>query len=104
MMNFYIFFICLIIGVTINSLREWKDFYKSYIKFRFMKFEKQNNMLIANQNTNEEFIIFDDWHFMVKPNKYLRFDVWALVDFHKLFWLYRFNKQSKRLITIKKGQ
>jgi hypothetical protein len=69
-----------------------------------MIFEEKSNMLIANQNTNEEFIIFDDWHFMVKPNKYLRFDVWALVDFHHLFWLYKFNRQSKRLFVKKVGR
>ena len=104
MINFYIFFICLVIVNTINSLREWKDYYKSYMKFRFMLFEKEHNMLIANKNTNEEFIIFDYWNFMVKPNKYLRFDIWALVDFHKLFWLYKFNKKSKGLFVKNVGQ
>jgi hypothetical protein len=64
---------------------------------RFFRFEKHLNLLIANENTNEEFIIINNWNFVPIPGHSMNFDIWALIDFHKFYWLVKFNRKFKKM-------
>jgi hypothetical protein len=58
---------------------------------KFMNFVKRSGILIANENTNEEFVIISDWNFCISPKRYLQFDIWTLIDLHKLYWIFSQN-------------
>lgn len=95
MMNFFTFFIFLVLGSTIYSLRDYSVYAISYHKMKFMNFVKRGRILIANENTNEEFVIISDWNFCISPKRYLQFDIWTLIDLHKLYWIFKFTGRTR---------
>jgi hypothetical protein len=101
MLEFFIFFICLIISFSFYSLNEYELYLKSYKKLKYMNFVRFNSILISNENTNEEFVIISEWNFCVSPKNYLQFDIWALVDLHRLYWIIKFHNRIKSLGLLK---
>ena len=102
MINFLSLAVFLILGSTIYSFRDYHKYALTFYKMKFMIFHYNLGMLIANENTNEEFIIFSDWNFSISPKTFLQFDVWTLIDLHKLYWIVKFHKQAKNLGLLKK--
>ena len=100
MTNFCIFFVFLIIFNSLYSLKDWKIFQFPYKNLRFYRFERVFNMKIANNGTKNEFIVFSDYNFKVDYNTYLQFDIWTLLDFHKLYWILKFRNKAKDLDLI----
>ena len=92
MVNFLLFFLTLIIFNSLRSARNYIKFSKIYKDLRFYMFNKQGSMLIANERANNDFIIFSDWHYKLSEGSFLNFDLWCLVDLHKLYWLIKINR------------
>ena len=97
MLELFILVVCLIISTTFYSINDYNLYKKSYSKLKSMNFNKRGSILISNEDTNEEFIIISDWNFKVAPNQFLQFDIWALVDLHKLYWVIKFHNKVKSL-------
>lgn len=97
MLELFILIICLMISTTFYSMNDYHVFKKSYSKLNFMFFTKRGRILIANENSNEEFVILSSWNFNVAPNYFLQFDIWTLVDLHKLYWIIKFHNKIKSL-------
>ena len=95
MLNFLLFFVLLIICNSLRSARNYSRFEKIYRNLRFYKFHKQGNMLITNERSKDEFIIFSDWHYKISEGDMINFDVWCLVDLHKLYWVIKFRNYFK---------
>jgi hypothetical protein len=95
MINFILLCLFLIIFVSVRSLRNYYKMSEIYKNLRFYKFYKKANLLIANENTKDEFIVISDWHFRLNDQN-MCFDVWALADLHKLYWLYKFHNYFKK--------
>ncbi len=100
MINFYLFFLGLIFGNSLYSLKDYSVYKTFYSKLKSFRFSKISNLLVANDNTNEECVIINDWNYKVKPGYFLFFDIWILVDFHKLYWFYKTRKQLKKMGVI----
>ena len=91
MLNFLLFFTFLIICNSLRSARNYHKFSTVYKNLRFYKFHKHGNMLIANERSKDEFIIFSDWYYKISEGNIINFDVWCLVDLHKLYWVMKFH-------------
>jgi hypothetical protein len=102
MVDFLTFTACLIFGFTVYSLRDYSKYALTFYKMKFMKFNHKLGILIANENTNEEFVIVSNFNFVLSPNFFLQFDIWALADLHRLYWLIKFHKQAKKIGLLKK--
>lgn len=90
--------------MVINSLisaKNYMNFYSVYKNLDYYRFQQIGNLRIANNNSKDEFVVISDWNFRFNPDTNLQFDVWALVDLHKLFWLIKFNNKLKNLIIYK---
>jgi hypothetical protein len=57
-------------------------------------------MVIANERTKDEFIIVSDSYFRINEDFVINFDIWTIVDLHKLYWYLRFKKELKRMGVI----
>jgi hypothetical protein len=97
MLNFYIFFVCLILGSSIYSLKDWKIYHYAYTNFKFYRFENLFKMKIANDGAKNEFIVFSDFNYKINYETYLQFDIWTLLDFHKLYWIFKFRSRAKNM-------
>ena len=95
MLNFLLFFTFLIICNSLRSARNYHKFSTVYKNLRFYKFHKHRNMLITNERSKDEFIIFSDWHYKISEGNIINFDVWCLVDLHKLYWVMKFHNYFK---------
>ena len=95
MLNFLLFFTFLIICNSLRSARNYHKFSTVYKNLRFYKFHKHGNMLIANERSKDEFIIFSDWYYKISEGNIINFDVWCLVDLHKLYWVMKFHNYFK---------
>jgi hypothetical protein len=104
MLNFLLFFVFLIICNSLRSARNYNKFSKVYKNLRFYKFHKHGNMLLANERSKDEFIIFTDWYpyrerllqkYKISEMDIINFDVWCLVDLHKLYWVIKFHNYFK---------
>lgn len=102
MINFICLSIFLILVVSIISLKNYSKYASSFYNMSFMIFEKKSNLLIANENSKDEFIVISDWNFCIRHGDYLQFDIWALVDLHKLFWVIKFHNKAKSLGLFEK--
>jgi hypothetical protein len=100
MINFYLFFLGLVVGNSLYSLKDYSVYKTFYSKLKFFRFSKISNLWVANDNTNEECVVIDKWNYKVRPGYYLYFDIWILVDFHKLYWHYKTRKQLKKMGVI----
>jgi hypothetical protein len=96
MFNFILFSICLIVGFSAYSLNDYKKFSESYYKLTFMYFEKKLGFLIANENSKDEFLIFSEWNYSIAPKMFLQFDIWSVVDLHRLYWIIKFHNKIKK--------
>jgi len=97
MLDFFIFFGFLIIGSSIYSLRDWKIYEYAYRNIRFYRFENLFQMKIANNGTKNEFIVFSDFRYKIDSQTFLQFDIWTLMDLHKLYWIFKFRSKAKDL-------
>ena len=52
-------------------------------------------MQIANDGAKNEFIVFSDFNYKINYETYLQFDIWTLLDFHKLYWIFKFRSRAK---------
>jgi hypothetical protein len=95
MLNFLLFFTFLIICNSLRSARNYHKFSTVYKNLRFYKFHKHGNMLITNERSKDEFIIFSDWYYKISEGNIINFDVWCLVDLHKLYWVMKFHNYFK---------
>jgi hypothetical protein len=95
MLNFLLFFTFLIICNSLRSARNYHKFSTVYKNLRFYKFHKNGNMLISNERSKDEFIIFSDWYYKISEGNIINFDVWCLVDLHKLYWVVKFHNYFK---------
>lgn len=90
----FYFFIYTTILILLNSLKSIKNFSKIqriYNNLKFYKFKSHGNLMIANEGTKDEFVVINDWNFRLPENQNIHFDIWALVDLHRLYWLLKFN-------------
>ncbi len=101
MVLFLIFFVGLIITNSLISAKNYRNFSTQYDRLQFFMFDKKFSFLIANENSKNEFIIFSDYNFKTDINSYIQFDIWALVDLHKLYWLLKFNRKINKLGLFK---
>jgi hypothetical protein len=101
MLYFIIYLITIIIINSLVSLRNYQIFHNVFKNLNYFRFHEIGNLKIANMNSKNEFIIISDWNFRINSNTSLQFDIWALVDFHKLFWLIKFNHKIKELPIYK---
>jgi hypothetical protein len=97
MINFIIYLLCSILFFTLYSFRDYSKYYKVYQNLIRMQFNKNLNLLIANENTNQEFVIISDWNYVISPKCYVQFDIWSLVNLHQLYWLVKFHLKLKNL-------
>ena len=105
MLNFLLFFVFLIICNSLRSARNYHKFSTVYKNLRFYKFYKHGNMIIANERCKDEFIIFSDvcypYHqrllqkYKISEMDIINFDVWCLVDLHRLYWVMKFHNYFK---------
>lgn len=102
MLDFIIFLNGLLIGQFLYSLKDYNGYDSVYKMMNFMKFEKYNNLLIANLNTKDEFVIISDWNFKISPKYLLQFDIWTLIDFHKLYWIIKFHIKASKMGLLNK--
>jgi hypothetical protein len=100
MLEFIIFSTGLLLAQTLYSLKDYKKYEYVYEKMLSMKFERFNSIFIANNNTKEEFVVISEWNFKITPNDYLQFDIWTLIDFHKLYWILKFHKAANKMGLI----
>lgn len=87
--------------MSIYSLKDFKYFSEAYNKVMGMRFEKKCGILIANENTNEEFLVISEWNYKINPSINLQFDIWTLIDLHKLFWIFKFRNKLNKMGLIK---
>ena len=97
MINLIILSVFMVFVATILSLKKYSKYAKSFHNMSFMNFEKKSNLLIANENAKNEFIVISDWNFCIGHGEYLQFDIWALIDLHKLYWVIKFHNKSKSM-------
>jgi len=102
MIEFMILFIFLILLTNVISILEYSIYKKSYRNLQYMYFRKNDNMLIANENAKDEFVIFSEWRFTIYPKKFLQFDIWKIIDLHKFYWLIKFRSRIKKMKLIEK--
>ena len=100
MENFYIFFVFLIMGSSIYSLKDWRLYKYAHSNIRFYRFENLFKMKIANDGAKNEFIVFSDFRFKISHDTYLQFDIWTLLDLHKLYWIFKFRNRAKELNLV----
>lgn len=100
MENFCLFFVSLILGFSIYSLKDWKMYEYAYENIRFYRFEDLFKMKIANNGAKNEFIVFSDFNYKINYETYLQFDIWTLLDLHKLYWIFKFRSRAKDLGLI----
>lgn len=100
MLNFVLFFSALVILFSLWSARNFLSVNKIFQNLRFFKFDTINNMVIANERTKDEFIIVSDSYFRINEDFVINFDIWTIVDLHKLYWYLRFKKELKRMGVI----
>ena len=94
MINFILLCLFLIIFVSLRTFRNYFKMLRIYENLKFYKFEKKGSLLIANDNTKDEFVVISDWHFRLNDEN-MCFDVWVLADLHKLYWLCKFHNYFK---------
>ena len=87
----------LVIITSIWSARNFIDIERVYNKLEFFKFEKSKNLWIANENSKEEFVVVNRNYYRFNNDTVINFDIWTLVDLHKLFWYIKFNRKLKHL-------
>ena len=97
MLDFFIFFVCLIIGSSIYSLRDWRIYEYAHRHVGFYRFENLFQMKIANDGAKNEFIVFSDFRYKIDSQTYLQFDIWTLMDLHKLYWIFKFRTRTRQL-------
>lgn len=95
--SFVIFMIGMIFLSTVRSMRNFSSIKSVYDKTNRYTFRKFNNIWIANENTKDEFVVVNGNYYRFQDNTVINFDIWALVDLHKLFWYMMFNKKLKNL-------
>lgn len=96
-LSFVILIVSLIILSTIRSLRNFNDIKNVYDKTNCSSFRRFNNIWIANENTKDEFVVVNGNYYRFRNNTVINFDIWALVDLHKLFWYMMFTKKLRNL-------
>lgn len=100
MLNFLLFFIGLIIVFSLWSGRNFSSINKIFQNLKFFKFHTINNIKIANERSKDEFVIVSDSYFRINENFVINFDVWTIIDLHKLYWYLKFKKELKRMGVI----
>jgi hypothetical protein len=98
------FVLFLILGSSIYSLREYSKYSNPFHQLKFMRFEKKFNLLIANENSKDEFVIISPWNFTISSKTFLQFDIWTMIDLHKLYWIVKFNNKVNKMGLINKLQ
>ena len=101
MLHFFIFSSIIVLINSIYSLRNYSKFNNAYRKLGSWNFSKFGKLHIANNDTNEEFVIISDWNYRISSTHNLQFDIWALFDIHQMFWLIKFNNKIKNLTKKK---
>jgi len=96
-LSFVLLIVSLIILSTIRSLRNFNDIKNVYNKTNSSLFIRFKNIWIANENTKDEFVVVNGNYYRFRNNTVINFDIWALVDLHKLFWYIMFNRKLKNL-------
>jgi len=100
MLNFVLFLSALIILFSLWSARNFLSINEIFQNLRFFKFHTINNMKIANDRTKDEFVIVSDSYFRINEDFVINFDIWTIIDLHKLYWYLRFKKELKRMGVI----
>ena len=62
---FFVFFLSCGVFFNLVSLRDYKTFSRIYKSLPKLKFHKVDGLLIANEKTKDEFIIFGDYNYKV---------------------------------------
>jgi len=96
MINFLIYFTFIIILNSLRSSRNYFKFESVYKNLKFYKFKKHGSIYIANERSKDELIIISYWNYMISEKIKLNFDIWTLVDLHKLYWLVKFNNYFRK--------
>ena len=96
MFDFIIFTSSLILVHSLMSLKDFSKYSYIFYKMKFMQFVNRGNLFIANEGSKDEFVIISDWNFRTYEFN-LQFDIWTLIDFHKLFWILKFNRRLKNI-------
>ena len=103
MINFFLFFFALVVLNSIRSLNNYMKISTVFNDLKFYKFKSFRDLLIANDGTKDEFVVVSDWHYRLPNNFILHLDIWTLVDFHQLYWLFKFRNYFKDKNSNKGG-
>jgi hypothetical protein len=96
-MFYFLIYTCILI--LLNSLWSLKNFskiQKVYNNLKFYRFKTHGSLIIANEGSKDEFVVVNDWNFRLPNDQNLHFDIWTLVDFHRLYWLIKFHNQFNK--------
>lgn len=97
MLDFIIFVFGTIFLFSAYSCKEYNTYNSVYKILDYFKFNQKSNFAISNEGTDNEFIIYSEWNFQISKNLSLQFDIWCLIDLHKLFWVLKFHNKIKNL-------